>query len=185
MGTLLDVGCGNGIYVGQRAGFAVGADIAVPQSFAFKGRPFIVADAAHLPFDTQSFDTVSAFETIEHVDDPVNVLRELRRVTKTVGIFTVPNAVVSPGQRRSNLIFHHWIDSTHCNFFDRARFEAALREAGWRPKTIAAINTIDVGPFIVEAFRLPARLERIVSALYRRLGRPYAMTLLAVAHPDG
>lgn len=178
---MLDVGCGNGNYVGRAPGFAVGVDVDRSPQWLRDDRPYVVADAAALPFRDGAFGTVVSFETIEHTQDPVDVLKELRRVARDNGIFTVPNCIVTPGQRRSNLIFHHWIDETHRHFFNDSSLTSVLRSAGWVPRRISTINTIDLGPLVVEALRLPSGLERALSALLRRVGRRYDMTLLAVA----
>ncbi|WP_148572842.1 class I SAM-dependent methyltransferase [Nocardioides caldifontis] len=45
-----------------------------------------VADAHALPFEDGSFDVVHAHQTLQHVADPVRVLRELRRVCAPGGV---------------------------------------------------------------------------------------------------
>jgi SAM-dependent methyltransferase len=66
-----------------------------------RGRPaeFIEADVLSLPFADASFDLVVSFETIEHVDDPLAALDELRRVLRPDGLLVVstPNRGVYPG----------------------------------------------------------------------------------------
>jgi SAM-dependent methyltransferase len=47
---------------------------------------FIVGDAYALPFENGTFDVAHAHQTLQHVADPVAVLREMRRVTKPGGI---------------------------------------------------------------------------------------------------
>lgn len=51
---------------------------------------FVRANAEKLPFKNQEFDTAVLAEILEHVDNPVKVIREALRVSRRV-IITVPN----------------------------------------------------------------------------------------------
>ena len=48
----------------------------------FHGKPFILADGNKLPFKDKSFDTIICRHVIEHVDNPLEFLKELQRVGK-------------------------------------------------------------------------------------------------------
>jgi Methyltransferase domain len=48
----------------------------------------VAATAESLPFDDQSFDAAMAFATIDHWQDPIAGLREMRRVARRVVVFT-------------------------------------------------------------------------------------------------
>lgn len=50
---------------------------------------FAVADVHDLPFADDSFDVVHAHQVLQHVADPVQALREMRRVTRPGGIVAV------------------------------------------------------------------------------------------------
>jgi ubiquinone/menaquinone biosynthesis C-methylase UbiE len=50
---------------------------------------FAVADVHHLGFPDASFDVVHAHQVLQHVGDPVQALREMRRVTKPGGLVAV------------------------------------------------------------------------------------------------
>jgi len=54
--------------------------------------PDIVADGAHIPLGSESIDTVICLETLEHVKDPSQVVRELSRVLRPEGalLMSVP-----------------------------------------------------------------------------------------------
>ncbi len=52
-----------------------------------------VADISRLPFRDDSFDVVSCFEVLEHLDDPAGALGEMARVLRPGGslLLSVPN----------------------------------------------------------------------------------------------
>ncbi|KZT09717.1 S-adenosyl-L-methionine-dependent methyltransferase [Laetiporus sulphureus 93-53] len=47
---------------------------------------FVVGDALKLDFPDNTFDVVHAHQVLQHVGDPVGMLREMRRVTKPGGV---------------------------------------------------------------------------------------------------
>jgi SAM-dependent methyltransferase len=76
----LDVGPGGGPYSPvPRAEISCGIDV-------IHGIDFIKADAHDLPFKDKQFETVFAFNVLEHVKDPWKVISELKRVAGTARI---------------------------------------------------------------------------------------------------
>ncbi|MGD0805808.1 MAG: class I SAM-dependent methyltransferase [Candidatus Bathyarchaeia archaeon] len=47
-----------------------------------ENKPFVQCDGRHLPFRSQIFDFVTSYYTIEHVDNPEDLVSELKRVAK-------------------------------------------------------------------------------------------------------
>ena len=102
----LDVGCGS-----KEISKAIGA---VTVDVCKRHRPDVVASILCLPFRDGCFETVSAFEVIEHVENDELALQELKRVSRNKVILSVPNAlrynlplfplkrrrVMSPGHKR-------------------------------------------------------------------------------------
>lgn len=59
-------------------------------------KPDVVADAHSLPFKDGEFEVILSTEMLEHVKDPFQVERELRRVTSTGGILILSTRFVFP-----------------------------------------------------------------------------------------
>ncbi len=87
---ILDVGCGTGanLVMLSRFGEAEGVDVS-PDALAFcraRGLQNVRLGAAEeLPFEDGTFDLVTAFDVIEHMDDDVAGLREMHRVLRPDG----------------------------------------------------------------------------------------------------
>lgn len=83
--VVLDFGCGTGgvlqrLQAKRRIGIEVSASTA---EVAKAAGIFVCSDLAHIP--DQSVDVAISFHAIEHVDDPLHILRELRRVLRVGG----------------------------------------------------------------------------------------------------
>lgn len=97
----LDIGCGQGWYAVemQRLGHAItGMDASVDQLRAARSYTtdkahdmnFVVADAAALPCEDNSFDFIYSVNVLHHIADPqtqCQVFQEIRRLLKPGGIF--------------------------------------------------------------------------------------------------
>ena len=87
---ILDVGCGTGANLKMLAGLgrAEGVDIS-PQAVDFcreRGLDSVKLGAIEeLPYENDSFDVVTALDVVEHLDDDVAGLREMRRVLRRDG----------------------------------------------------------------------------------------------------
>lgn len=84
-GLVLDVGCGNGMAVGElmrRGTRAIGIDL-VPQDW--KSLPLVVGDGLDLPFRSEAFDVTGCFTVLEHLAEPARLLAEMARVLKPSG----------------------------------------------------------------------------------------------------
>ncbi len=103
--TLLDVGCGPGtlsVDLARRTspGRVVGIDVA--ESIVDRARrdtpgnvrnvEFRTADVYEMDFDADTFDVVHAHQVLQHLDDPIAALVEMRRVCKPGGIIAVRDA---------------------------------------------------------------------------------------------
>jgi ubiquinone/menaquinone biosynthesis C-methylase UbiE len=95
---VLDIGCGAGYgtaTLAQHALAATGIDVSADAvEFARAHYPlpnltFLGASATALPFPSASFDVITAFEVIEHLDNWHDLLIEARRLLRPSGVFLV------------------------------------------------------------------------------------------------
>ncbi len=116
-GVLLDVGAGYGRYRDMLSPYVE----KYLSSDGFDERADFVEDSAHLTHASDSFDTVLCNQTLEHVEEPEQTIRELHRVLKTGGhaIATVP------------FLFPEHKDPTDFRRYTRDGFAKAFRRAGF------------------------------------------------------
>lgn len=121
-GRILDAGCGNGRYSinlfwaksqGVIANQVVSLDAARPEEAFVEGVsyaqlmcdihrepiPFVRADVRHLPFATQSFDSVFCWRVLHHVTNAPMALAEFARVLRPGGLLMVRMPNDSPERR--------------------------------------------------------------------------------------
>jgi ubiquinone/menaquinone biosynthesis C-methylase UbiE len=93
--AVLDVGCGSGLFfshVAAKAKVLVGVDIsrrlllkAKEKARANQNVLVLQADADHLPFREEFFDSCFAFTVLQNMTEPAETLNELKRVVKPGG----------------------------------------------------------------------------------------------------
>lgn len=132
-GRLLDIGCGANNYV-RSYGNGVGVDVA-----KWEGCDQLIEDAAKLPFDDNSFDTVSYLACLNHIPNRNDSVKEAARVLKKDGRIIVTMITPRLGS------FIHWLrfrndpdnQERHINRNDELmgmsheQTESILRDAGF------------------------------------------------------
>ncbi len=138
--TVADIGCGAAgkslYYASEGAGKVYGVEILSKyENEALKLASvlglsdkfeFICADAASLPFDEGSIDTIIMNDAMEHVDEPEKVISECLRVLKRGGRLYVnfPPYNHPFGAHLSDLIYIPWV---HLFFSERVLIDAYKR----------------------------------------------------------
>ena len=169
--TVLDCGCGPGsITLGlAKAAFpgdVTGVDIEEGQVERARAQAaerglanvtFARCDVQELPYRDDKFDAVFSHAMVEHMPDPLAVLKEMRRVLKPGGVVGVRSidlagTLMTPEEARLTKAHDLWIKyRQHCGgdpFMGR-RLRALLREAGFantRGTASSACGVASPGP---------------------------------------
>lgn len=140
--VILDVGCGGGVNVERflkmtknkvfgldYSQLAVERSIELNESAIEDGRCEIIhGSVSDLPFDDDSFDIVTAFETVYFWPDFGNDLKEIRRVLKEDGIIFIANeALPKEYDDRQK----HIIELLDMNIYSQNELEESLRKSGF------------------------------------------------------
>lgn len=134
---ILDVGCGNGDFLAlmRDAGWEVAGiePDAAAAHFAREQRAILVVCGVLEDdgFADQTFDVIVLNHVIEHVFDPVAVLRECGRVTKPEGVVVIvtPN-IASLGYRVFGELWIHLDPPRHLQLFSVATLRDCCENAG-------------------------------------------------------
>lgn len=185
---LLDAGCGTGRNLVEFGvlGPATGVDPSA-DAVAFcreRGLPDVQkAGLETLPFDTGQFDLLLACDVLEHVQDDVLALRELRRVAATGAtlLVTVP--------AYQWLWTDHDVQLRHFRRYTLREVRRRVMDAGWQPVHTTYFNSILlplVAPARLAARWLPSRhghtdLDRTPAFLNRALEEPLRMEAAVIA----
>lgn len=114
----LDVGCASGYMIAQIAkefplAKYIGVDIydkAIRYAkVKYPNIGFKIASSENLPYKNGSFDLILFYETIEHVDNPKEALREIQRVLKKNGTLIL---TMDSGSLLFRIIWWFWENST-------------------------------------------------------------------------
>lgn len=110
---IIEVGCAGGrnVLSLSAAGFRiVGCDIQeYPESWSMCPERFFLASLFHLPFEDDSFDVVVSHAVLEHVENDIEALRELKRVCRPGGRLSI----IVPQFTFYNRWSHRCKDLTH------------------------------------------------------------------------
>lgn len=161
---LLDVGCGVGnisIKLKKRGFDVYGLDfssVAVRKA-SEKGinAKECDLDSTGIPFEDDFFDVVWAGDVVEHVFDPISLLKEMQRVVKRGGkiLLSVPNdmnlvqriIIFITGKSPQSDIYRNYRQCKHHTLFSLELLEYMLAEAEIRTRSIgskARIPKIDI-----------------------------------------
>jgi 2-polyprenyl-3-methyl-5-hydroxy-6-metoxy-1,4-benzoquinol methylase len=149
-GSLLDVGCGEGVLVhrwAQRLGGrrVVGIDLeeeSIQAGWAERQAPnleYRVMRAESLPFAENEFDLASAIEVLEHVPDPEHTLAEMARCAGRHLLVSVPREPLWRALNMARGAYWRELGNTpgHLNHWSKRSFTALLARHG----TVAEVRS--------------------------------------------
>jgi SAM-dependent methyltransferase len=201
--TILDIGCGTGAMSTRLAawGRVVSADFS-PLALQFSRRRglqhLVGADAMHLPFRANRFDTLVAMDMLEHLPDDATALCEFHRVLKPGG------RVIASVPAYRHLWSEHDIALMHYRRYVRSELDSRFKAAGFRVEKLSHTMMV-LYPVVALQRRLTARrpphdppqalmptvsaplntalvtLLSIENAVARRIDLPFGLTVLCVA----
>jgi SAM-dependent methyltransferase len=153
---LLDVGCG-GAWLGDHFAHYTGVDVsgeAVEAARARGHEALQIEPGQALPFDDASFDGVVLKDVLEHVGDPVALVRDVRRVLRPGGkVFAS-----SPDAQR-----WVWDDYTHRRPFTRKSFRLLFADRGFEVERVG-YESVMPGTSIVSRRTRRKRRPRLLAA---------------------
>ena len=155
---VLDVGCGAGLAaeVLAKTGFSVlgidaAADLVAAAAAHAAGQRLDLAYRVAAPEDllaeAERFDVITALEVIEHVADPADFLRTLRRLARPGAVLvlsTLDRSIASllTAKIGAEYVLRWLPRGTHDwrKFIRPPELTAALRSAGWRPSRLEGMT---------------------------------------------
>ncbi|MDE0881963.1 MAG: class I SAM-dependent methyltransferase [Myxococcota bacterium] len=128
---VLDYGCATGSYglALQGEGFsACGADIN-PEYVAMANERGLTTYLCQpgLPLEDNCVDSVLLFEVLEHAENPAELLAEAARVARTNVLVTVPNCAALEALQAGGVIYEHFSDLDHRQFFTTDTLAETMR----------------------------------------------------------
>jgi SAM-dependent methyltransferase len=204
-GVVADVGCGRGygLAILRRAatrcyGLDLSPEFLGDLQIEQPDIPAVLASGDRLPFANQSFDTLVSFEVIEHIDDDLGFLHELRRTIRPGGtlIISTPNRIAASGTATQPL------NKFHVREYILDDFHKLLQQVfpvvqlyGQSEGTSRRVHTDSIADRIPVEWKylLPIHVQSVLSVLVRKPLRiedchfvtehiEHSHTLLAICH---
>jgi 2-polyprenyl-3-methyl-5-hydroxy-6-metoxy-1,4-benzoquinol methylase len=137
-GSVLDIGCGQGLFLKQfadRGWRAIGIEVSSSAAFYAReilGLDVLVGKQATRNLENDSFDIVCLWHVLEHVVQPRTLLREAHRVLKNDGklLLSVPN-FGSLEARAGKKNWFHLDVPRHLTHFTEDSLQTTLDATGW------------------------------------------------------
>ena len=159
--SIVDLGCATGNYCLHLAtlGYSVrGADIN-PEYIRIACERGVDAHRIEdrIPFEDASCDSVILFEVLEHVAAPGPLLSEARRIARKNVLITTPNSDNTVLLQQQGVLYEHFGDLDHKNFFTEESLGHLLRESFPRVQVWKGDGLNPLGLFPGAAVRLAGK----------------------------
>jgi SAM-dependent methyltransferase len=172
---VLDIACGTGYglpVLQTRACSVVGVDIDFATARKARdtttGRESVlVADACALPFADASFDVITSFETLEHLEARKTFLAELERVLKPTGLCLVS----TPNANHTHPVDGKPRNPHHVFEYNPAELISELRDHFHAVELLGQVmdSRFVISPFIDDQERMPRTTQAQMRLLLWRL----------------
>ena len=186
--NILDVGCGTGANLEMLSQFgkAEGVDVSA-EALEFcreRGLQQVKQGAAEsLPYESDSFDLVTGLDVVEHLDDDITGLKEMRRVLRPDGraVLFVPAFMFLWGVQDD--ISHHR------RRYTMAGLKEAIRKAGFEIERASYVNLSFFAPILfgrllmrVTGLRPVSENNLTIGALNGMMGKLFAAERFLLRH---
>ncbi|MFH1328028.1 MAG: class I SAM-dependent methyltransferase [Candidatus Bathyarchaeota archaeon] len=150
--SILDLGCGEGIYLpllASKAKLAVGVDVSIERlkQVNRSESELVLADVMNLPFRSSVFDVVWSSEVLEHLPH-LDVFDEIERVATKIMLVTLPNPL-GP---------YYWQDNTHILRYQINTLRSFLNE---RPSWHYSIKGLGLSTKLKIPYKLKLLIYRL------------------------
>ncbi len=146
-----------------------GGLINVAQSIRPYARQIKIDTYSDLPFDTGKFDRVLSLETLEHVAEPIEFLKELYRISTNDAILVLscPPATSEIPYRIFTFLFGGHGEGPH-KFLPSSTVKFLFKETGWKLKLHKGTVLLPVGP---------VKLQRLAESLIQKFQNTFISEL--------
>ena len=151
-GTLLEVGCGSGRFLNRMRGLGWAVEgvefdpVAAARIEEKYGIPVAVGSLPELRYAQDKYDVVAMSQVIEHVHDPVALLKECRRVLRPGGrlVLSTPNTL-SVAHRLYGRSWRGLEPPRHLHIFSPAALENVARRCGLQVVKLVTLSAESAG----------------------------------------
>lgn len=187
--TFLDIGCGDGFLASnfvknfETYGIDISENALKKAEMQGIRTECIDLNIQKLSFENEFFDNVTCFEVLEHLTDPVGVIKEISRVLKKNGLFVVSVPNILNIINRIFFLFGNFTDvmdiahknnelfSEHIKIFSQDKLEKLLK--------IENFEVLERHYFFPKKFNEPRwKKVQVVGDLINKLKIPYIMPKL-------
>ncbi len=175
-GRLLEVGCSTGFFL-NAARLSYEVTGVEPSLWARRCAqeklklPVAAATLEQAGFPKDRFDVVAAIDVIEHVPDPLELMREIARVTRPGGIVYLVTPDI--GSLSAKILRGRWwgLRPAHITYFSRHTLAALLEKSGFELLLASSYGRIFTWRYWLSRLsNYPRALYRSVEAVIRLLG---------------
>ncbi|MEK7527726.1 MAG: class I SAM-dependent methyltransferase [Patescibacteria group bacterium] len=175
---IIDIGCGPGHLLNYLLGFSylvTGID-----KYKYQNKNIIKAQASHLPFPDNSFDTAFLNNVLEHNQNDQQILTEALRVASRV-IITVPQNCPDNLKNRG-VVYQHYQDRSHRRTYTPKSLRLLARQSNAKVIKIIPLEPLPNRELFSELIKSPILWRKIISRIIFYLFRPqpYYLELAAI-----